>query len=125
MKILVVDDSEDVAKFIRICLNRSGYEDVESFTDPLEALEAAVGGNGLDLLISDFSMPEMNGLELIEKVKKSWPDSRAILATGRKREKGWDMSQCNGFLRKPFNRKELINIVRTVVPDRKKKGGDR
>lgn len=74
-KILVVDDEESIREFFEIMLKREGYE-VHSAANGRLALEW-LKENPVDVVISDIQMPEMSGLELLQKVRES--DSEAIV----------------------------------------------
>ena len=68
-KILVVDDEPDNASIFTMSLEDGGFE-VDTFTDPLLALSTFKAGKKYDLLILDIKMPEMNGFELFEEIRK-------------------------------------------------------
>jgi CheY-like chemotaxis protein len=68
-KILVVDDEPDNASIFTMGLEDEGYE-VDMFTDSPLALSMVQAGKKYDLLILDIQMPDMNGFDLYEEVKK-------------------------------------------------------
>lgn len=74
-KILVVDDEESIREFFEIMLKREGYE-VHSAANGRIALEW-LKENPVDVVISDIQMPEMSGLELLQKVREA--DAEAIV----------------------------------------------
>ncbi|MBU2552346.1 MAG: response regulator [Proteobacteria bacterium] len=80
MKILVVDDSEAARKPIAIHLGELGHHVIEA-NNGLEALEL-YQSMSFDLIISDIRMPEMNGLDLLRRVKAIDPDQEMIIVTG-------------------------------------------
>lgn len=81
-RVLIVDDDVDVGDMLSIGLARVGYE-VAVSNDPLEALEAFTEEpNGWDVAVIDRMMPEMDGLELAQRLKAIRPDLRLILCTG-------------------------------------------
>ena len=79
-KIVVVDDEKIVTSALSILLEIEGFSDAHFFNNPNEALEF-LNKNTPDLVISDFLMPEMNGLEFLSKVKKLYPEVSKILLT--------------------------------------------
>ena len=67
---MIVDDEPDVNLTLKMVLEENGFQ-VNTFTDPLLALENFKGESGLyDMLILDIRMPDMNGFELYREIKK-------------------------------------------------------
>ena len=80
-KIVVVDDEKIVTSAFKTLLKVEGFSDAHFFNNPKEAIEF-LKTNVPDLVISDFLMPEMNGLEFLTEVKKMYPEVSKILLTG-------------------------------------------
>lgn len=80
-KIVIVDDEEIVTSAFCTLLKVEGFSDVHSFNNPKTALEF-LQKNIPDIIISDFLMPEMNGLEFLGKVNDIYPEVSKILLTG-------------------------------------------
>ncbi|MCQ2739914.1 MAG: ATP-binding protein [bacterium] len=80
-KIVVVDDDRTVTSAISVVLKVEGFVDAHFFNNPGLALEF-LKSNTPDLVISDFIMPEMNGLEFLSEVKALYPEVSRILLTG-------------------------------------------
>ena len=80
-KIVVVDDDKIVTSAFATLLKVEGFTDVHFFNEPSVALEF-LKFNIPDLVISDFLMPSMNGLEFLTEVKKLYPEVSKILLTG-------------------------------------------
>ena len=80
-KIVVVDDEKIVTSAFSTLLRVEGFSDAHFFNSPTDALEF-LKINTPDLVISDFLMPEMNGLEFLTEVKKLYPEVSKILLTG-------------------------------------------
>jgi DNA-binding NtrC family response regulator len=76
----VVDDEETIAKTFALILNGSGFEAV-AFTEPLKALSAAAMRYP-DFLITDVSMPLLNGIELGIQFKAIYPMCKVLLFSG-------------------------------------------
>jgi two-component system response regulator PilR (NtrC family) len=77
--ILVVDDEASIREFLEIMLKREGYR-VDTVTSAKNAL-AALAKKRYSALITDISMPEMNGIELLTKVKQAQHDLVVIIMT--------------------------------------------
>jgi two-component system chemotaxis response regulator CheY len=69
MKILAVDDSPTMRRIITNTLKRAGYSDVTEATDGKDAL-AKMKVNQYDFIITDWNMPEMDGMEFITAIRK-------------------------------------------------------
>ncbi len=80
-KIVIVDDENMVTKTLKTLLKIEGFSNVETFNDPGLALEH-IKRESCDLIISDFIMPNMNGIEFLSKAKQFQPDTTQILLTG-------------------------------------------
>ncbi len=78
-KILVVDDEKQICQNVEKILSKNNYEIVQA-TSAKEALEK-MAKESFSLLISDIVMPEMNGLKLLQLVKKEWPLTKAVMMT--------------------------------------------
>jgi response regulator RpfG family c-di-GMP phosphodiesterase len=79
--IAIVDDEDMVLTSLRSFLLLETDYEVETWRSPREALKMLAGKN-LDLIISDYLMPEMNGIEFLLEVKKIHPFATRILLTG-------------------------------------------
>jgi DNA-binding NtrC family response regulator len=76
----VVDDEETICKTLALILNQRGYEAI-AFTQPLEALRAAKG-RCPDVLVTDVSMPLLNGIELGIQFQELYPTCKVLLFSG-------------------------------------------
>lgn len=80
-KIVVVDDEKMVTSAFKALFKVEGYSDIHLFNNPNDAVEF-LRENKPDLIISDFMMPEMNGLEFLTEAKKLYNEVSMILLTG-------------------------------------------
>jgi two-component system, NtrC family, response regulator PilR len=78
-KILVVDDERSMRELLELVLKRSGYS-VHTAENGTRALEL-VRQNVYDLMISDVKMPDINGIDLLQKVKQVSPETQVIMIT--------------------------------------------
>ena len=117
IRVLIVDDDLDAAEATAVALTRAGCE-VSVTDDPLEALEAiSEDPNVWDVAVTDETMPQMKGSDLIAKVKARLPDFPIVLHTGSAsfsegaaRAKGAD-----AFVAKPADPERLIEAVASVA----------
>lgn len=80
-KIVVVDDEKIVTSAFKTLFMVEGFDNAAFFNNPKEALEY-IKNNTPDLIISDFLMPDMNGLEFLTEANKLYPEVSKILLTG-------------------------------------------
>lgn len=107
LKVLIVDDQMSVRQFTRMTLEKMGIRLIHEAENGKDALDKAIG-QPLDLIISDFNMPEMDGLGLLRAVRGHQAIRKLpfILLTGRgDRELVVKAAQAgvNNYLVKPFN----------------------
>jgi CheY-like chemotaxis protein len=79
--LLVVDDDRDLLVALKARLEMSGYR-VDMAIDGLHALDTLAGRRTFDVMISGLNMPGMNGLELLARVRREYPDLPFILMSG-------------------------------------------
>jgi DNA-binding response OmpR family regulator len=113
-KILIVEDYLIIAVLVKEILEIEGFE-VEVASDGVEGLEKIMQ-NRYDVIISDFVIPQIKGSELYLEVKKLSPDlaKRIIFISGIITD--FIKSTGNRFLMKPFSHKQLVEVVRELIP---------
>ncbi|MDX2469612.1 MAG: sigma-54 dependent transcriptional regulator [SAR324 cluster bacterium] len=119
-KILIVDDEVSQTELLEGFLSKKGYT-VTTTNNPEKAL-VLIRGQEFDLLISDFRMPQMNGLDLIKGVRAIDPEvSMVMISAYGSIETAVDVikSGANDFLTKPIDLKELLLVIDRNI-DKKK-----
>jgi two-component system, cell cycle sensor histidine kinase and response regulator CckA len=113
--VLLVEDEDAVRMGGVRALKSRGYTVIEA-TSGVEALEAfKAAGGGIDLIVSDVVMPEMDGPTLLGEVRKIQPDIKFIFVSGYAEEafaKNLPADAQFGFLPKPFSLKQLATTVK-------------
>jgi FixJ family two-component response regulator len=115
--IYAVDDEPLVGDLVATVLEMNGFQN-KLFRHPAEALKAFIAANPRPaLLVTDFVMEGLNGMELIENCKRMQPTLKTILYSG---SVGAEVIQRypikpDYFIRKPFHTKYLIDVVRSVL----------
>lgn len=116
--ILIVDDEEDLVYLYRDALSQIPDVRVFPFTDPnLALIHFKANYENYRCVISDYRMPSMTGIELLEKVKEIKPEVKRILISAFDVEdKIFSSSNCvDIFLQKPIRIMDLINNVQYHV----------
>lgn len=120
-KILVVDDEIHIIHVVAIKLRNNGYE-VVAAENGLEGYETACREKP-DLVVTDYQMPMMSGLEMVEKLRQN-PDTAdipVIMLTARSFAIENDQKQqlqIAHFLSKPFSPKELLMSIEDILYQR-------
>ena len=117
-KILFVDDDEQLAKLGEKLLSEMGYQ-VVTMIESTEALKLFTANpDHFDMVITDQTMPELTGEDLIQELKKIRPDLKTILCTGFSSKIDEDQAKQQGidaFCMKPLDLPELLQTVRLVL----------
>jgi two-component system alkaline phosphatase synthesis response regulator PhoP len=120
-KVLVVDDEIHIVHVVAIKLRNNGFE-VITAANGAEAFELACSEKP-DIIVTDFQMPVMTGLELVEKIRQdeATKEIPVILLTARsfaiedEQKQNLQISEC---LSKPFSPKELLRSIEDVLYQR-------
>jgi two-component system chemotaxis response regulator CheY len=120
MKFLVVDDSSTMRRIIKNTLARIGHKDVVEGEDGVEGWKALQDNEDIDVLITDWNMPNMNGLELVQKVRAEakYEDMPIIMVTteGGKTEVITALKAgVNNYIVKPFTPPVLKEKLEAVL----------
>ena len=109
--VLLVDDDEAVRTVLGEQLREMGLS-VDCAADGAEALQHLSLGKRFDLLLTDFAMPGMNGIETIRQASEQRPDMRAALMTGYADEESTAAARASlTILRKPISPAELRKVL--------------
>ncbi len=80
LSILLLDDEPIVGRRLKPALTKIGC-DVEVFENPVEAV-ARIDEKEFDIVVTDIRMDEMDGIQVLEHVRKKWPRTKVIMITG-------------------------------------------
>lgn len=117
-KVLIVDDEEVIRKFLRIHLDKLGFE-VKEAADGEQAIDT-LEKDDFDLLICDILMPKKDGWEVVKEVRSNSKTERlpVILLTAKNEDsdmfKGYDLG-ANYYMTKPFTKAQLIYGLRLML----------
>ncbi len=123
-RVLMVDDEPTIVKMQKQSLERLGYT-VIIRTGSREALETFRAGPGsFDLIITDMTMPNMDGDKLALAVKEIRPEIPIILCTGFSEKVNANTATdlpIDGFLMKPVEQEKMANTVRRLLDEAKRR----
>lgn len=121
--ILCVDDERIILDSLKAQLKNNfgrtyNYEFAESGEEALEIIEELIDDETEVLIIlSDWLMPGMKGDELLVKIHERYPQVSKVMLTGQADEKAINRAKSDanlhGFLEKPWDEKELINVIKS------------
>jgi len=112
--ILVVDDDESVLSFVSGLLVRRNYSVITAKSGPEGLEQSRTYNSEIHLLLTDFQMPEMNGLDLATRLNRERPQIKVLLMSGFSdgmlvRNEGWH------FIAKPFVKSQLCALVSGLI----------
>ncbi len=112
-KLLIVDDEPDMLKLLTMIIREKTPYEAVSTNNPLEALDMAKKG-GFDLVIADLKMPGLDGMDLLEAVKKVDEDIPVIIITAYGTvESAMETMHKGGFdfITKPFKKEQILYTI--------------
>lgn len=119
-RILIVEDEVKIARILSIELSHEGYE-VETAETGREGLEKAMNGTW-DLILLDIMLPELNGIEVLRRIRATDGATPIILLTARSETpdivSGLDLG-ANDYITKPFEVEELLARIRASIRSRR------
>jgi two-component system chemotaxis response regulator CheY len=123
-KVMVVDDSSVMRQIIKNNLKQLGFE-LENLVDAEDGEEALkkIGGGAVDLVISDWNMPRMTGIDFLKSIRSSDGALKEIpflmVTSEADKEKIMEAVQAgvNQYIVKPFNANQLEEKIREIFPN--------
>jgi len=117
MKILVVDDSATMRRIISKNLNEAGYSNIVEAENGIDAMGKM---GGVDLVVTDWNMPIMDGLTMVKEIKKNpgFANVRIVMVTSVGAQK--DVVEAlkigvNNYVVKPFMPVTFIEKIKSVI----------
>lgn len=114
--VLIVDDDRDIVTIVSTILGGRGW-DIKAAYNGREALEAVTLSKP-DIILLDIMMPEMNGIEVLKRIKKIDTDARIIMITAFGDVESYLDSMELGayeYINKPFETDELLEMIDRVA----------
>ncbi len=128
--VMVVDDEVDVANSITNTIKDTNLYDVVTAYSAKEALDQlgrhktflGLGGNKVRFIFLDIKMPEMDGLQLLSKIRRDYGEDIGIsMLTAWEDEEKWDQATSGfvvNYIRKPFKSEDLLNTLKNFFEGR-------
>ena len=116
-KILIVDDSRTSRKILKGILENAGYEVIGEATNGLEGYDKYVELKP-DVVTMDITMPVLDGIEALKKIKGDYPDAKVVMVTAAGQKTKMVEAVQNGaneFVSKPFDADQLKKIIDKVL----------
>jgi response regulator RpfG family c-di-GMP phosphodiesterase len=116
--VLLVDDEDMVITSIRAFLQLETDYAIHGFTDPQDAVRH-LQTNPVDVVISDYLMPKMNGIQMLAKAKELQPEAARVLLTGHA-DKQSAIQAINDvglfqYLEKPWENSQLLLVINSAI----------
>ena len=114
--LMLVDDDPGILSALKRVLRREGYE-LLTQDNGRSALDE-LGTRRVDLVISDYKMPAMNGIDLLEEVARRWPGTARILLSGWSSEIPTEKlvaARLHALRSKPWDEDELKQSIRAAL----------
>ena len=118
IRVLVIDDNDQFRELIRALLAPDRFE-VVAINSPVKALELfSRDKHGFDLVLLDYFMPRLDGAETFVWLRKLNPNVKVIICSGADEPQLSQLvteSGMNGFIRKPFQIKAIVDLINKVI----------
>jgi CheY-like chemotaxis protein len=111
--VVIVDDDHALVEALTELLHEEGYS-VEAFTDSPRALARLLHGEAPSLMLLDYVMPEMNGLELLQALHASGVSVKTVLFTAMSHAHIESEVAIAGVLQKPFDLDGLLSTIQRL-----------
>lgn len=117
---LIVDDSPTMRQMVSFTLTNAGFTVIEA-ADGKEAVKKVVGGQKLDIIVTDLNMPEMDGITLIKELRrlntfKFTPILMLTTESALEKKQAGKEAGATGWIVKPFNPEVLLKTIAKVLP---------
>ncbi len=116
--VVIIDDEVNILKSIQRVLRHQPWE-VLAYSDPREAIRELSGRSDVDVIISDYRMPQMNGVELLQALKNQCPDAIRMILSGQVDMEAVlnaiNKAEVYRFIMKPWNDEDLVITLRNAI----------
>ena len=125
-RVLVIDDEKNITYVIQAMLERSGYEALvyNQSSEALQAIDASMEAEDLDVVVTDLYMPGHGGMEILEHCKRLYPQLPVVIITAFGTVEAAVSALKLGafdFITKPFDQADLLQVVQKAVATRQER----
>ena len=116
-KIMLVDDAAFMRMMVKNALTKSGYTDIIEAQDGAEAVKKYAEEKP-DMVIMDITMPNMDGLQALKKIKEDFPAAKIVMCTAMGQETmviDAIKSGASDFIVKPFNTERIVDTANKIL----------
>ena len=116
-KIMIVDDAAFMRMMIKNTLTKNGFSDFVEAQDGAEAVEK-YDAEKPDMVFMDITMPNMDGLQALKKIKEGTPDARIVMCTAMGQQSMVVEAIKYGakdFIVKPFNAERIVEAANQIL----------
>lgn len=118
LTVLLVEDSKDVKRTIRSMLTEMGITQIFEASDGQQAMQYFdIDADGLDLIICDWNMPNMTGIEFLRQMRLAKPDLPFLMITARGDKDSVvaaKSANVTAYIRKPFSFNDLKTKIKSI-----------
>lgn len=116
--VVMVDDEEMVLTSVRAMLAIETEHEVQTFTEPAKAV-SYLENNEIHVIVSDYMMPVMNGIDLLARARQLQPEAPRVLLTGHA-DKASAIQAINNvglfhYLEKPWDNEQLLLVINNAI----------
>ncbi|MBI4690373.1 MAG: sigma-54-dependent Fis family transcriptional regulator [Nitrospirae bacterium] len=120
-KILIIDDEDIVLRSCQRALSPAGYDVrvAKNGIDGLKMLET----EAFAVVLTDLKMPDLDGIEVLRRIRETWPDIEVIIITGYQTvETAVKAIKLGAFdyIEKPFSPEQILSVIRNAIERRTK-----
>ncbi len=119
LRVLIVEDNPQAARLLQKVLAKLGVHQAYHSADGREAQEFLDAADDMiDLIICDWEMPRMTGIELLQQVRTAYPDMPFIMVTGNSDAESVKIAiryHVNGYIGKPYSPQQIADSLTTLA----------
>lgn len=118
MKIVIIDDNKDICDLLKFKLAEEGYKHIYIYDNPILLIEDIKKGFYPSIIITDYQMPWLNGVELLQIVKELYPAVKSLIITADNKENILPFIDCMVINKDSFKFvSDVVSWVKAISPE--------